>query len=144
MTDAVQAGMEWVPPVGMLEVPAAHAAVIRGLFELAAFVADHPELPAPMVRATLHTPREFDRELPEAEQYQAARAFVDQLAAVLGVTPMTSLGGSHYTAERAMGPVSVSSCAITPAHMAGWQALMSYGDSVQPEAAPADGAGGAR
>ncbi|MEU8226161.1 hypothetical protein [Kribbella sp. NPDC048915] len=143
MTDVGQTGTEWVPPIGLLQLPGAHVAVIRGLFELAAFVADHPELPAPMVRATFRTPPEFDRELSAAEQYIAARAFVDQLAAVLGVTPVTGAGGSHYTAERAMGSVSATACAITPAHLAGWQALMSYGDSVQPEAAPADHAGGA-
>ena len=55
MTDAVLAGTEWVPRFGMLEVPAERAGLIRGLFELAAWVADHSELPLPIVTGRVNT-----------------------------------------------------------------------------------------
>src|SRR3954464_15732690 len=68
MTDAVQGGTEWVPRFGMLEVSADRAGLIRGLFELAAWVADHPELPVPDVTAHLST---------RHEGWDAERAMVD-------------------------------------------------------------------
>ncbi|GAA3144743.1 hypothetical protein JOF29_005695 [Kribbella aluminosa] len=134
MTDAVQVGTEWVPPIGMLEeLPSEHAATIRGLFELAAFVADHPELRAPVVEARFHLRHDERPQGPEAE-YVAERALVDRLAAALGVEPVdqTAVDG-HYLAERFMGSVEVSSAAIPPARWARFRADHSYNGCVQPD-----------
>jgi hypothetical protein len=108
MTDAVQAGMEWVPRFGMLEVSADRARLIRGLFELAAWVADHAELPLPDV--TAHVPTRHDG-------WDAERALVDQVAPALEVEPEFDQDGAHYRAERFFGSVRVYCLAIEPEWM---------------------------
>lgn len=123
MTDEVQGGMEWVPRFGMLEVPADRAALIRGLFELAAFVADHPEVPLPFVTAGLY---------PRQGSFDDQVAAVDQVADALGVTAGLSASGGHYTARKGFGPVEVTAMATTPERDAAYAAHMSYRDNVQP------------
>ncbi|WP_350280466.1 hypothetical protein [Kribbella sp. HUAS MG21] len=133
MTDAVQAGTEWVPSVGMLEeVSPEHAAVIRGLFELAAFVADHPEFRAPAVHARFYLPHQ-ERSTTRAATYVAERGLVNQLAAVLGVEPDDQASG-HYTVTRSMGAVIATSTAISPERWAQYDAEDSYRGCVQPAA----------
>ncbi|TCO33367.1 hypothetical protein EV652_103368 [Kribbella steppae] len=125
MTDAVQGGAEWVPAIGMLEeLPSKQAAVIRGLFELAALVADHPELPVPSVRVVFWPPS-------RNEDFEAACREVEQLGAVLGVAP--ELNNGHYAVTTGFGPVEVTSFAISSDTMAAHTAHMSYADNVQPE-----------
>ncbi|MGW1344677.1 hypothetical protein ACWCOV_26790 [Kribbella sp. NPDC002412] len=142
MTDAVQPGTEWVPAIGKLEeLQSEHAAVIQGLFELAAFVADHPELPAPKVRAVWFPPYGVGD---DAAQYAASRGLVDSVARACGSQPKTSAGGTHYDVSTQMGPVEVTSFAITPEHMAQHRAHMSYSDNVKPATASVEAAGGAR
>jgi hypothetical protein len=123
MTDAVQGGTEWVPRFGMLEVPAERAALIRGLFELAAFVADHPELPLPKVQADIW---------PRGEDYVAEVDEVNDVAAALGVTAGFVFGGAHYRVVRRFGGVEVQSVAITRESLETLRAHMSYRDNVQP------------
>jgi hypothetical protein len=135
MTDAVQVGTEWVPRFGMSEVPRERAKLIRGLFELAAWVADHPELPVPTVRAVVWpSSRNAD--------FSAACSEVDQVGAALGVQP--ELHGGHYDVSTEFGPVEVTSFAISGETMAAHTAHMSYADNVQPAPAAAEAAGGAR
>ncbi|MEU4603476.1 hypothetical protein AB0F43_10900 [Kribbella sp. NPDC023972] len=134
MTDAVQAGTEWVPPIGMLEVPAEHAAVIRGLFELAAFVADHPELPAPDVDAGFYSGR---------GDWESKRAVVDRVAGALGEQAVEDPRRGSYGVRKLFGPVRAWAAAFTAESMAAHAALLSYSRNVQPEAS-ADAAGGAR
>ncbi|WP_328321820.1 hypothetical protein OHA70_25425 [Kribbella sp. NBC_00382] len=122
MTDEVQGGTEWVPRFGMLEVPAERAALIRGLFELAAFVADHPEVPLPRVEAFV---------VPGCGDYVADVDLVNEVAEALGVTAGFGTG-AHYSAKRQFGPVKFTSAAITQEAMAAHDALMSYSDSVEP------------
>ncbi|MFI7059397.1 hypothetical protein ACIBL3_00260 [Kribbella sp. NPDC050124] len=124
MTDAVQGGPEWVPQFGMLEeVPAERAEFIRGLFELAAFVADHPEWPLPDVHGGI---------FPRGEDFAAEAAEVDRIAATLGTVAAFRARGGHYHAERLFGPVRVYAMASTPEHDAAYDAHMSYRDNVQP------------
>ncbi|MEU0093879.1 hypothetical protein [Kribbella sp. NPDC006257] len=125
MTDEVQAGTEWVPRFGMLEVSADQAALIRGLFELAAFVADHPEVPLPDVRVNI---------FPSGDDYAADVEIVNEIAGSLGVTAGIT-GFGHYRAVRRFGPVEVQSVAITHEAMEAHRAHMSYSDSVRPDAA---------
>ncbi|WP_329481586.1 hypothetical protein OG555_05485 [Kribbella sp. NBC_01484] len=135
MTDAVQGGMEWVPRFGMLEVPRERAELIRGLFELAAWVADHPELPVPAVRAVVWpSSRNTD--------FSAACSEVDQVGAALGVQP--ELRGGHYDVSTEFGPVEITSFAISSETMAAHTAHMSYAENVQPEPIAAPEAGVAR
>lgn len=124
MTDEVQGGTEWVPRFGMLEVPAERAALIRGLFELAAFVADHPELPLPVVQANVW---------PLGDDYVAQVDQVNDVAEALGVTAAFMAGGAHYRAARRFGCVEVQCVAITQAEMAAHRAHMSYSANVQPD-----------
>jgi hypothetical protein len=113
----------------MLEVPAERAALIRGLFELAAFVADHPELPLPIVEANIFL---------SGEDYVADVDQVNDVAAALGVTAGFSGSGANYRALRRFGPVVVKSVAIARAAAAAGRALLSYSDNIQPdEAVPA-------
>ena len=136
MTDAVQTGTEWVPRFGMLEVPAERAELIRGLFELAAWVADHPELPLPRVTAAIY---------PDGE-WVAQLAVVDEVAEALGVKVRDRVEAvGHYEAETSLGHrVTVRCTAITDERLGRWQAYSSYADNVQPEPVAAEVAGGAR
>ncbi|WP_460652325.1 hypothetical protein [Kribbella endophytica] len=135
MTEAVQDGMEWVPRFGMLEVPRGRAELIRGLFELAAFVADHPELPLPKVQADIW---------PRGDDYVAEVDQVNDVAAALGVTAGFASGGAHYRAARRFGAVEVQSVAITRESMEALRAHMSYRDNVQPAEATEQSGGGSR
>jgi hypothetical protein len=125
MTDAGQKGTEWVPRFGMLEVSSERAALIRGLFELAAFVADHPELPLPGVQASFYT---------GTGGWQAKQAVVDQVAAALGKPAADRPGVGFYEVQAMFGPVRVKSTAITAESMAQWEATVSYDGRVQPAA----------
>ena len=131
MTDAGQGGTEWVPPLGMLEVSAERAELIRGLFELAAFVADHPDLPLPSLDGGI---------FPFAEDFAAEAAEVDRIAAMLGTAAEFRAGGGHYRAERMFGPVRVYALATTPENDAAYYAHMSYRNSVQPAGVAGGGA----
>jgi len=124
MTDAA-VGLEWVPRFGLLEVSAERAALIRGLYELAAWVADHPELPVPSVDARVSTlgERSWDDE----------RALVDRVAEALDVPAAVAAKGHHYMAAARLGPVRVSCTAITRARLAAHAAVASYSDNVQPD-----------
>jgi hypothetical protein len=135
MTEAVQTGTEWVPRFGMLEVSRERAELIRGLFELAAWVADHPELPLPDVHAAIY---------PRRGRWDDERALVDRVAAGLGSVPEDRPAVGFYEVERLMGSVRVYCTAINPETRAATRALMSYADSVQPDDVAADLSGGAR
>jgi hypothetical protein len=130
MTDAVHDGTEWVPRFGMLEVPRERAELIRGLFELAAWVADHPELPLPYVDAGM---------FPREESFSDSAATVDRVAEALSVTAGLRANGGQYHAERDFGPVRVYAMVSTPEHAAAYDAHMSYRNNVQPSAGVAAG-----
>jgi len=135
MTDAGDSGTEWVPRFGMSEVPRERAELIRGLFELAAWVADHPELPLPRVQA-----RVFPMDsVGDGATFAELSAVVDRVADALGVAAELSRGG-HYLAEAQFGCVEVSSFAIPPAEQPAYRAHLTYARNVQPDQAP----GGAR
>ncbi|GAA0609890.1 hypothetical protein HPO96_29360 [Kribbella sandramycini] len=104
MTDVVRSGTEWVPRIGMLEVSPERAAVIRGLFELAAFVADHPGLPLPFVSAVM---------VPPALGLQREIGVVGEVARVLGVTPATTPDGA-CVAQRRFGRAVQVKCLVRP------------------------------
>ncbi|MEU4292083.1 hypothetical protein AB0E63_27990 [Kribbella sp. NPDC026596] len=137
MTDAVEGGMEWVPRFGMLEVTAERAAMIRGLFELAAWVADHPEMPLPYLTGGM---------FPGGVDFAAEAAEVDRIAAALGAPAGFRAGGGHYQAERMFGPVRVYALATTREYDAAYRAHMSYADNVQPHESTevVESAGGAQ
>ena len=137
MTDAVRAGTEWVPRFGMLEVPAERAEVIRGLFELAAFVADHPELPLPQVQARFFMPA-LGSEASEADRYVAARALVDAVAAALEVAACEDDG--EYRVRTGLGAVQVLSVAYSPERWARYEASQSYRGNVIVAGSAAGGA----
>jgi hypothetical protein len=114
MTDGRTEAGEWVPRLGQLEgLPAGRAALIRGLFELAAWVADHPALPLPRVQA---------RVVPGHGVFTDECAVVDEVADALGVTAGVRAGGEHYVAEAGFGPVVVTCAARTGEHLATWHA----------------------
>jgi hypothetical protein len=97
----------------MSEVAADRGRLIRGLFELAAWVADHPDLPLPDV--TAHVPTRHDG-------WDAERTLVDQVAPALEVEPEFDQDGAHYRAERFFGSVRVYCLAIEPEWMAAFTA----------------------
>lgn len=135
MTDAGSPGTEWVPRFGMLEVPRERAGLIRGLFELAAWVADHPELPVPDVQAAI---------FPRRDGWEAERGLVDRVAEALGSTAEDRPAAGFYETTRLMGSVRVHCTAITAETRAATVAHMSYADNVQPATDVADATGGAR
>jgi hypothetical protein len=110
MTDGRTGAGAWVPRLGLLEgLPADRAALIRGLFELAAWVADHPGLPLPQVQA---------RMVPRHGVCTDECAVVDEVAAELGVAASVRAYGGHYVAEAGFGPVVVACAARTGEHLA--------------------------
>jgi hypothetical protein len=118
----------------MLEVPRERAELIRGLFELAAFVADHPELPVPHVEARFYAPFTGTAD----EQFEGELDLVGQLGEVLAVDPVEARG--QVKVEAPMGSVRVLAIAYSPASRAQFEARNSYTDNVVTELV----AGGAR
>ncbi|WP_460660864.1 hypothetical protein [Kribbella swartbergensis] len=104
MTDAVQAGTEWVPRFGMLEVPRDRAELIRGLFELAAWVADHPDLPMPWVSAVM---------IPCESGFERDVRVVGDVAEALGVVSAFAADGA-YVAQGRFGPMVHVKCIVRP------------------------------
>ncbi|MEU7894171.1 hypothetical protein AB0B45_15070 [Nonomuraea sp. NPDC049152] len=80
--------------------------LINGLIDLAAFLEANPDLPTPdpIEVYTFPTPG-TDEEM---------RAFVDQAATALGVTPVED-SFHHYRAVRSFGPVEYRAVAILSA-----------------------------
>ena len=132
MTDTASGPNEWVPRLGLLEeLEADRAALIRGLFELAAWVADHPELPLPRVEAWA---------VPGHGVFADECAVVDEVAAELGVTAGLRANSEHYVAEARFGPVRVACAARAVEHLAAVHALYSLAAGVRVDAS----LGGAR
>lgn len=100
-------------------------AIIDGLRELADALAEHPELPMPKYPGFTIYPEGSDEE---------ARAEVDRLAAVLGVTPTKSRRGTHYWADRKFGAIEYRVLAIADEDMKRHAAQTSYTDNVQVDA----------
>ncbi len=130
MTDVATGAGEWVPRLGRLEgLPADRAALIRGLFELAAWVADHPGLPLPRVQARL---------VPGHGVFTDECAVVDEVAADLGVAAGVRAYGGHYVAEARFGPVVVACAARAGEHLAAWHAPDAHPADVRPTYPPAE------
>lgn len=91
------------------------AQVIDGLRELADFLETHPDLPAPDYPQLNFYPRGDD---------QAERDGVDRIAAILGVRPTASAGGTHYEVTRRFGGVRYAAIAILEAEMERYRAHM--------------------
>jgi hypothetical protein len=137
MTDVEVAATEWVPRLGLIEVSAERAALIRGLFELAAWVADHPELPPPSVTASVYT---------GSDGWDSRCRVLDAVAATLGrpATPKPGQVGTRYEVRTSFGPVEMYSVAITDEEHAAYHAANSY-IGVETAATPrSDSSGGAR
>lgn len=124
MTDTAVEPDMWVPRLGDPSIPEAHAELIRGLYRLAAWVADHPEVPAPRVDARVYASG--------GPGWDAECRFVDRVALALGVAPEYRADGDHYTVGASFGPVNLRATAISAEHMARWQAVTSYDGSVEP------------
>lgn len=96
----------WVPRLGafaeMDQVDEQRAGLLRGLFELAAWVADHPRCPVPQVVA---------RMVPVHSVFSDECATVAEVAAELHTTAELRAGGQHYVAEVHFGPRVVAICA---------------------------------
>jgi hypothetical protein len=108
----------------MLAVSPERAAVIRGLFELAAFVADHPELPVPDVDAMFFCGH---------GDWESKLAVVDRVGVAVGEKPTEDLAGGCYRVRSLMGPVRVWSSATSAESLAEQTALFSYHGSVRPD-----------
>ena len=119
MTDAGTRVDAWVPRLGLVEVSAERAALIQGLFELAAWVADHPELPVPNVHASVYT---------GSDGWESRCRVVDAVADALGTTaaPTPGRAGTRYGVEAMFGPVRLFSVAITAAEHAAYDVAGSY------------------
>lgn len=74
---------------------AQRAQVIAGLRELADLLDAHPELPVPCYPRLRVTANDINTDIAEGDD-AAARAFVDQVAAVLGIPVITTDHGGHY------------------------------------------------
>ena len=137
MTDAGEGVTAWVPRLGALvEMDSERAASIRGLYELAAWLVDHPEVPTPSVRAAVPT---FN----VAGSYEHQRAAVDAVAAAVGATveEPDPHGNRHYTVTHVFGgagryavaSVELVAWASTSEQRARYDAESSYRGSVQPD-----------
>jgi hypothetical protein len=78
--------------------------LIAGLRALAAFLHDHPDVPAPRwADIYVFPPRGTDEQM---------RAEIDQIAARLGTEPTDNAAYGHYAAARLFGPVRYRAVAI--------------------------------
>lgn len=92
----------WVPRLGTLrELPSDRTALVRGLFELAAWVCDHPELPLPTVSARVPS------------GYHGWQV-VDHVASSMNVEPFTQFDRRKYAVEAEFGPVRLACVAYGP------------------------------
>jgi hypothetical protein len=135
MTDAgvVAVSGEWVPRVGLIEgLPPDRAGLIRGLFELAAWVADHLEVPLPNVTASVYAGR---------DGWESQCRVVDQVATALGLMagPRPGRAGTRYEVETRFGPIRVYATAITDDEFAAYAAADSYLGAVSPGSAAGGG-----
>lgn len=106
-----------------------------GLYDLAAWVAAHPDLPVPQVRAWVSSGGEVDD--------AAGCVLVDRAAAAAGVVAGWSHG--HYQATAWFGPVELACYRIPEGAWAEARARDSYRDNVRVDGAgPAGVAGGGR
>jgi hypothetical protein len=104
--------------------PDPRAALIAGLRGLADFLAENPAMPLAWFTARVSMPGEGAN---DDEQ----RAFVDRVAAVLGITAGITGSSAHYRARREFGPVEFESFMIPAAVSARYKAENSYCGSVQ-------------
>jgi hypothetical protein len=126
--EVVAASGEWVPRVGSMDgLTPDRAALIRGLFELAAWVADHPDVPVPSVTASVYTGR---------DGWESQCRVVDQVAAALGLSagPQPGRAGTRYQVETTFGRIRIYSTAITDDEFAAYHAADSYLGAVSPAA----------
>jgi hypothetical protein len=105
-----------------------HQAIIDGLRELAAFLAEHPDLPVDEVRVTYHVPGQHGDDSGLAEVAAIATELGVEVTGTLGnpVTPDTT----HFHARRLFGPIEYAAVYIRRQAMAKHDALMSYRDNV--------------
>lgn len=105
--------------------------LIDGLRALADFLENEPDVPVNSWAHVSYSVTPADTADGEDSE-DAKRAEVDRVAAVLGVTPTLSNNGSHYSAQRAFGPVEYRATAITQDHMAHYRAAETYFGVVTP------------
>ena len=116
----------WVPRVGMIDhLPTERSALIRGLFEFAAWVADHPGTPVPSVVASIDT---------GLSRWKWQCRIVDQVAGALGMVAASyrTSTGTRYAVETSFGPVGLRACAISEQERACLAAAHSYIGAVLP------------
>ena len=104
--------------------PTHREAVIDGLRALADFLTGHPDMPVPEFPKLVYLPLGTDEE---------GWAEVDRVAAILGVTPTSKAGGSHYVAARMFGPLQFEVAAVAAEQMRRHEAGATYLGAVQPE-----------
>jgi hypothetical protein len=86
----------WVPRLGTLqELRGERAALVRGLFQLAAWVCDHPELPTPVVSARIPS-------------RDCGWVLVDRVAPSLGTGGVVRVDRRSRAVEASFGPVRIS------------------------------------
>ncbi len=79
--------------------------LIAGLRALAAFLQDHPDVPAPRwADIYVFPPRGTDEQM---------RAEIDQIAARIGTVATDDAGHGHYAVSRHFGPVQYRAVAIS-------------------------------
>lgn len=79
--------------------------LIAGLRALAAFLQDHPDVPAPRwADLYVFPPRDADEQM---------RAEIDQIAARIGTVVTDDANHGHYAASRHFGPVQYRAVAIS-------------------------------
>jgi hypothetical protein len=96
---------------------------INALRDLADFLTDYPDLPEPGYGQVINV-------FPEGDTETERRTGVEDLAALLGVTPMDKNG--HYCAEYSVGPIVYCVVAISDHARAIHAAESSYHGCVTP------------
>jgi hypothetical protein len=100
---------------------------IAGLCNLADFLASNPTVPVPRFGTSI---------LVSAQWADDKRGFVDEFATLTGVEIDDRWDADgHYSARAAFGPVEYEAYAVSKPAMDAHDALWSYRDCVQPEAA---------
>jgi hypothetical protein len=102
------------------------AEIIDGLRQVADYLDTHPGAPVAPYGWDLmdFPPRGTDAE---------GRAAVDQVAAVLGVTPHDDTEGGHYTAARTFGRIRYRYVHISARRRASYEAWSTYDGAVTPD-----------
>ncbi len=125
-------GSDWLPGIGWLDMDPERVELIKGLYRLAGWVAEHRDVPVAKVEAWVHPPH--------GATWDEQCAAVDGVAGALG-EEVEDVPGEAYSVQAQFGPVKVISATYPAAAIEATTAALAYRDNLAAIQRAADGEG---